>query len=227
MFNKVFEEASSQAAVFDSVVRPQPTRAISSNTNFTIFAYGQTGIASCRKHVAGVQPSSECPHSRTTQLLRPPDMMHIELGCAGSGKTYTIEGTQASAGIVPQLVHELYARYGVPTVSYVQLYNQQLRELIGPSTGRSLQFSEVSASAAVEPLDACLLQPPTAEQMISVIQQGALLRATSSTEMNNASSRSHSILTLAVGKSQIRVVDLAGSERVHRCDCLLHQCHSI
>ena len=161
-------------------------------------------------------------------------------GQTGSGKTFTVSGDDGTGGIVSRLVAELYERCndseGAGTCSisatYVQLYNDELSELLGGSgrAGRRVRFREVSEGngAAVELADALVVHPRSAKELLDMLADAALYRATGATQMNEVSSRSHALLTLRVrpraddpadqrcGCGVFHIVDLAGSERVKR-----------
>ena len=107
-------------------------------------------------------------------------------------------------------------------VSMVEIYNERIRDLIGPSkdnlrihekSGKGVYLQDVS-EVAIE-----------SEQMIyELMRLGNSNRAISATNMNAESSRSHSIFILTVTQNntvdlsckvgKLYLVDLAGSERI-------------
>jgi pimeloyl-ACP methyl ester carboxylesterase len=215
LFHRVFGESDGNATVYAELARPlldfvlarsapqlqrgtKRSGGRSGERSATIFAYGQTG----------------------------------------SGKTYTVSGDDGTGGVVSRLVTELYERCsdsegaGARSISatYVQLYNDELSELLGGPgrAGRRVRFREVSEGngAAVELADALVVQPRSAKELLDMLADAALYRATGATQMNEVSSRSHALLTLRVCPSGdepadqqcgvFHVVDLAGSERVKR-----------
>ena len=113
--------------------------------------------------------------------------------------------------------------------SYLQIYNETVSDLL--RTDRTgLQIREDRKKGVfVEGLSEWAVRSPG--EIYSLMQKGAMSRATASTKMNDVSSRSHAVFIIIVeqmlngddnesGESkQIRVgklnlVDLAGSERV-------------
>ena len=114
--------------------------------------------------------------------------------------------------------------------SYLQIYNESISDLL--RTDRTgLQIREDRKKGVfVEGLSEWAVRSPN--EIYSLMQKGAMSRATASTKMNDVSSRSHAVFIIIVeqmvvgdendpsGESkQIRigklnVVDLAGSERV-------------
>jgi len=155
-------------------------------------------------------------------------------GQTGSGKTHTITGDagggRGGGGIVPRLVEELHRRHGSACVraSYVQLYQSQLRDLLGVGTafipflitqesigifyltssyvngmcmavGTPVETRELPDGAGLELANAAEIGPGISSgAMVRAIIAGGLYRATGSTDMNDTSSRSHAILTLTV-----------------------------
>jgi len=199
-------------------------------------------------------------------------------GMTGSGKTFTISGTQASPGIVPRTVHHVFAslrqhaarhkeNVAMVFLSFVELYNNTLHDLLAPtgvhdggaSSSSSSNIHAPSHSGTDGPIKihehpqrgvqlsgSATLRTPvaSAEEALLLIQRGNRGRATGNTNLNERSSRSHTVITLeilsqsrgGVGGAQqagasaggtsssgsgavtafgkINMVDLAGSERV-------------
>jgi hypothetical protein len=154
-------------------------------------------------------------------------------GQTGSGKTYTMMGSPASPGVIPQLCHELFQRAGdaaardasIVTVecSYLEIYNENVRDLLAQGGGDkgSLKVRQHPRRGVyVEGL--ARFPVSSAEDVLKLLDGGGKIRAVASTNMNAASSRSHAILTLVVKihrvsgselVSNLHLVDLAGSER--------------
>ena len=94
-----------------------------------------------------------------------------------------------------------------------------------PDAGRRVGLRETGRGAAVELADAIVVQPRNADELLGMLAEAALHRATSATQMNEASSRSHALLALRVSPADggehgvsgvLHIVDLAGSERIKR-----------
>ncbi|GAA5990651.1 hypothetical protein JCM5350_001342 [Sporobolomyces pararoseus] len=248
----VFGPLSTQATLYEQVAKPSLEQVLE-GYNCTIFAYGQTG----------------------------------------TGKTFTMEGDltpngatfHENAGIIPRTLYYLfdhlqrrasssYQEWAVK-VSYVELYNEELRDLNSsssaegttttnspplriyddtkPSTTTSGSSNRDSTnqntitpggggggttgSVRIEGLEETFIND--AEEGLEVLRRGSLKRISASTNMNERSSRSHSIFTITVtlkdstnntststtggtgGGGLMRVgklnlVDLAGSENVAR-----------
>lgn len=142
-------------------------------------------------------------------------------------------------GIIPRSMEEIFKYIEnssnakttfMVRASYLQIYNESISDLL--RTDRTgLQIREDRKKGVfVEGLSEWAVRSPN--EIYSLMQKGAMSRATASTKMNDVSSRSHAVFIIIVeqmvvgdendpsGESkQIRigklnVVDLAGSERV-------------
>jgi kinesin family member 1 len=164
-------------------------------------------------------------------------------GLTGAGKSYTLIGgnTEESKGLTPRICEGLFSRIGKLTnspsntstpvniryeiaVSYLEIYAEQIRDLINPENKKVLKVRE-------HPLTGPYVEDLTiipAENFYAVNQFmlfGNKHRVTASTKMNDTSSRSHAVFTVYLSqidkqtnkeilKSKLCLVDLAGSERV-------------
>ncbi|KAH6770100.1 phragmoplast-associated kinesin-related protein [Perilla frutescens var. hirtella] len=165
-------------------------------------------------------------------------------GQTGSGKTYTIWGAsnalleEDEQGLAPRVFHRLFERIDeeqnkqadrnrvyMCRCSFLEIYNEQITDLLDPSQ-KNLQIREdVKTGVYVENLrEECVSSMKDVSQLL---MKGLSNRKTSATCVNAESSRSHSVFTCVVesrGKStadgltrlkmsRINFVDLAGSER--------------
>lgn len=153
-------------------------------------------------------------------------------GQTGSGKTYTMMGTAEEPGLIPQTCRALFARQRTDadaltgyrtTVSYLEIYNEKVKDLLGESEqrGHVLKIREHRVTGPyVENLSQHVVTDYAAIQ--AYIDRGNRLRTTASTNMNDTSSRSHAIFTITFTQagfiktmpsetvSKIHLVDLAG-----------------
>ena len=113
------------------------------------------------------------------------------------------------------------------SVSYMEVYNEQIRDLLSPSpTASPLQLREErDGSMTIAGLSSHT--PSSAAEVFRMLERGNQRRTQSATEANAQSSRSHAVLQvtlrrrdLEAGKTASRVrlaklslIDLAGSER--------------
>lgn len=176
----------------------------------------------------------------------------LAYGQTGSGKTFTM-GTgldsvdsTAAVGIIPRtigrIVEELEQRFSggaVETadlyVSFLEIYNEELVDLLDPKAGKKIGIREDAAGdillAGIREERIALGQGESVVRgVLDWLQKGSLGRTTKSTEMNLVSSRSHAIFTVTLRQtctdqqgghsrqlvSKLHFVDLAGSERLKR-----------
>ncbi|KAF4317607.1 hypothetical protein BBO99_00005615 [Phytophthora kernoviae] len=208
-FDRVFDVNSTQEEVYTHSAKPLCDVLILSysfvTVRSTIFAYGQTG----------------------------------------SGKTHTIlgpkDGVLVSAdeegGIISRVAKDLYFEVENAktdpielTVSFVEIYMEQIRDLLSPSSNSSnigtptnggLKIRE-SAQHGVYIEEMTRIPSKSEAAMMDLVKSGTLSRAVSSTRMNKDSSRSHTILMISCVRSvsgkraTMYIVDLAGSELVNK-----------
>jgi len=163
-------------------------------------------------------------------------------GQTGSGKTFTMSGNENDIGKddwTPGLNDGLFlqsVRYMWETMtmkpekfyvkaSFLEIYNEQLRDLLNPSSGVLQGRWNVKNGFFVE--DLMVVDCTGQEDLIAVLHEGVKNRHLGSHELNKDSSRSHSILTVYLitetthedghilkKYGKISFVDLAGSERL-------------
>ncbi|XP_031273127.1 kinesin-like protein KIN-7C, mitochondrial [Pistacia vera] len=151
-------------------------------------------------------------------------------GVTSSGKTHTMHGEQKSPGIIPLAVKDVFgiiqetpAREFLLRVSYLEIYNEVINDLLDP-TGQNLRIREDAQGTYVEGIkEEVILSPAHA---LSLIASGEEHRHVGSNNFNLLSSRSHTIFTLTIESSphgenqgeedvtlsQLNLIDLAGSE---------------
>ena len=146
-------------------------------------------------------------------------------GATGAGKTYTITGINNDPGIIFLSLDFLFNK--LPTmdkvfqveISYLEIYNEQLHDLLEPSNAPQLR--ENGSSVQLANISTHSPQSPT--EVMELITLGNKRRSQSPTEANANSSRSHAILRVTIKmrskgeqtytESILSIIDLAGSER--------------
>lgn len=154
----------------------------------------------------------------------------------GSGKSYTMMGSQDSKGIIPRLCDELF--YSISNkqtqdlsykveVSYMEIYNEKVHDLLDPKPNKqSLRVREHSSLGPyVDGLSQ--LAVTSFEDVDNLMTEGNKSRTVAATNMNAESSRSHAVFSVVLTQtiydrksgvtgekvSRMSLVDLAGSER--------------
>ncbi|KAE9585081.1 putative minus-end-directed kinesin ATPase [Lupinus albus] len=161
-------------------------------------------------------------------------------GQTGTGKTFTMEGTEVARGVNFRTLEKMFDiikeretvyRYDV-CVSVLEVYNEQLRDLLVPGnqSGMAARRLEIRQDGEgmhhVPGLVEAHMNNMT--EVWEVLQTGSNARAVSSTNANEHSSRSHCIHCVMVKgenllngectRSKLWLVDLAGSERVAKTE---------
>ena len=155
-------------------------------------------------------------------------------GQTGAGKSYTMMGSDISdedqRGIIPRIVEQMFAsilsspgniEYTVG-VSYMEIYMERIRDLLMPQNDNLPIHEEKSRGVYVKGL--MQLYVSSVQDVYEVLRRGGAARATAATNMNQESSRSHSIFVITINQKntdsgsaksgQLFLVDLAGSEKV-------------
>lgn len=142
-------------------------------------------------------------------------------GMTGSGKTFSMQGTQNDPGIIPRsaqlLFKKLEAKPHASTVriSYLEIYNERVADLLHPDTPEvTLRDDPVYG---VREIGLSEHKVANANELLEKVALGDQLRRTSSTQFNERSSRSHAVVKVTVltqdTQSMLYMCDLAGSER--------------
>ena len=145
-------------------------------------------------------------------------------------------GYGEEAGVIPKICQNMFERitefqkdknltYTVE-VSYLEIYNERVRDLLNPATKGNLKVREhPSTGPYVE--DLAKLAVRSFHEIEHLMDEGNKARTVAATSMNETSSRSHAVFTLTVTQkrhdvetrmdtekvAKISLVDLAGSER--------------
>jgi kinesin family protein 1 len=157
-------------------------------------------------------------------------------GQTGSGKSYSMMGYGKEVGIIPQICQDMFRRIGglqedknlrcTVEVSYLEIYNERVRDLLNPANKGNLKVREhPSTGPYVE--DLAKLVVGSFQEIENLMDEGNKARTVAATNMNETSSRSHAVFTLMLTQkrydpetkmemekaAKISLVDLAGSER--------------
>ncbi|KAM3134225.1 hypothetical protein pb186bvf_013645 [Paramecium bursaria] len=156
-------------------------------------------------------------------------------GQTGTGKTHTMEGKWEpphERGIIPRTFEHVFRVIeGTPNiqflvrVSYLELYNEEVRDLLSPNHLTKLELRE-KPDEGVYVKDLSRIVVRSVVELNEQLKVGRQNRKVGETKMNQESSRSHSIFCLTIESSEygvdneqhiragkLNLVDLAGSER--------------
>lgn len=137
---------------------------------------------------------------------------------------------ETSRGIIPRIVEQMFTsilqspgniEYTV-RVSYMEIYMERIRDLLVPQNDNLPVHEEKSRGVYVKGL--LEIYVSSVQEVYEVMRRGGAARATAATNMNQESSRSHSIFVITISQKnvetgsaksgQLFLVDLAGSEKV-------------
>lgn len=156
-------------------------------------------------------------------------------GQTGTGKSYTIMGTDKDNGIIPRFAKELFLRVKEQKkecaieASFYEIYNEKIYDLLSERASGEKQTLRIRVHPQTGPYVEHLTTKriESIDQLFSLLVKGNKQRATAATSMNDRSSRSHAIFSIHLISvennlknetnesliSKINFVDLAGSER--------------
>eukprot|EP00736_Rhodelphis_marinus_P012015 Rmarinus@m.10824 len=196
-YDHVRDENASQKDIFD-LVRDNVEAVVKESRNTTIFAYGPTG----------------------------------------TGKTYTILGSddvtsaRETAGLIPRSVGLLFQMMRklksadvsfVACCSYLEIYNDKVFDLLCVGANRDRKPLELRDDRVqgVYVQDLTEWETVSVDDVAMLLKLGAETRSVGQTDVNERSSRSHTLFQVFVEKhapgsvtrSKLNIVDLAGSEK--------------
>lgn len=217
-FDHVFHPTSSQGDVFSHIVALVDS--FLDGYHATVFAYGQTG--SGKTYTMGGD-TGIVPRFIHELFLRFDSKQRVGGAASPSYERDSLDGL-GSAHRGTQTVPDGF----VVRCTFIEILNEELRDLLHPSTpSRAIAIRETAVGA--------IFLSGVKEERVSSFtdlmdcyHRGFLSRTVGSTMMNEESSRSHSIFTVAlvqsregrILESKFHLVDLAGSERNKRTGVL-------
>lgn len=156
-------------------------------------------------------------------------------GQTSSGKTHTMEGVlgdEKMQGIIPRIVSDIFNHiYSMDSslefqikVSYFEIYLDKIRDLLDVSKNNLSVHEDKNRVPYVKGVTERFVTTP--EEVFEVIEDGKSNRHIAVTNMNEHSSRSHSVFLINVKQEnhetekklsgKLYLVDLAGSEKVSK-----------
>ncbi|ODV95509.1 hypothetical protein PACTADRAFT_50224 [Pachysolen tannophilus NRRL Y-2460] len=157
-------------------------------------------------------------------------------GMTGSGKTYSMQGAEFEEGLIQLAVGNIYnclekrsrIKHDEISISYLEIYNEKLYDLLNSDTSNSLKstmgFGSTSSSSSSinttsiredlkirdDPLYGVKViglheqQVSSPQELLTYISQGDSIRRTGGTDFNSRSSRSHAVVLI-----KLKSVDLS------------------
>ena len=182
-FHRVFDADTSQEEIFNETAEPLIEN-LFAGYNATILAYGQTGSGKT----------------------------HTMYGSNCSGNTLDGMGIDPDCGIIPRTTRALFSRMNnkekmgqdamtfTLKVSFIEIYNEAIRDLFDDrgKKGSSLQTREDPLTGEFIVLDVTELLITSSEELLQLMERGSKNRAVGVTNMNEKSSRSHSLFSITL-----------------------------
>ena len=164
----------------------------------------------------------------------------LAYGQTSSGKTYTMQGEmeeQSKQGIIPRMISHVFKHIYkhedtdfMIKVSMIEIYQEKIRDLFDVSRVnlniREDSIKGIYVDGASERYVGC------PNDVLALLEIGSANRAQAATNMNEYSSRSHSIFILTINQTnkkegyskigKLYLVDLAGSEKISKTGATGH-----
>ncbi|KAF5740553.1 P-loop containing nucleoside triphosphate hydrolases superfamily protein [Tripterygium wilfordii] len=164
----------------------------------------------------------------------------VAYGQTGTGKTFTMDGSNGQPGIVPRALEELFCQASLDnsasvtfSMSMLEVYMGNLKDLLAmrPSCRTYEPVSRCNLNIQTDPKGLVEIEGLTEVQIPDISKakwwysKGRRVRSTSWTSVNDASSRSHCLTRITIFRrsnpleakaevSKLWMVDLGGSERL-------------
>ncbi|KAK3236867.1 hypothetical protein CYMTET_53018 [Cymbomonas tetramitiformis] len=178
---------------------------------------------------------SECS-SLITSVLDGYNVTIFAYGQTGSGKTHTMSGSASNPGVNLRALGKLFqiaqkrsGDYDTSiSASILEIYNEGVYDLLNSSGHDKSSAMEVrhASGEGTQVLGLTISEVTNVAEVDKLVALGNSNRSTYATNMNEHSSRSHSMLSVyvtstnrqtgEVSKGKLHLVDLAGSERLSR-----------
>uniref|UniRef100_S4R9C1 Kinesin-like protein n=1 Tax=Petromyzon marinus TaxID=7757 RepID=S4R9C1_PETMA len=181
------------------------------------------------------QVYNACARQITKDVLEGYNGTIFAYGQTASGKTHTMEGVlhdPEHMGVIPRIVKDIFHYiYSMDEnlefhikVSYFEIYLDKIRDLLDVSKTNLSVHEDKNRVPYVKGCTERFVSSP--EEVMDVIDEGKANRHVAVTNMNEHSSRSHSIFLINVKQENVEteqklsgklyLVDLAGSEKVSK-----------
>ena len=179
---------------------------------------------------------NECAKPVIDFLLEGFNCTIFAYGQTGTGKTFTMDGAKGGPeliGIIPRTFNQIFDKINnagenqeyLVRASMLELYNEELKDSLLPDGNKRLEIHEDPKTGFyVKDLSCVTVKNP--KELMEKLNYGKSNRHVRATEMNDYSSRSHSIFNIIIESSErdqtgnqffrcgkLNLVDLAGSEK--------------
>ncbi|PAA63487.1 hypothetical protein BOX15_Mlig024700g1, partial [Macrostomum lignano] len=151
-------------------------------------------------------------------------------GQTSSGKTHTMYGSVQDPGVIVLALRDIFALQEMATereflvsISFLEIYNERVIDLLSNDPDKKVSVIIERTKSTLRNVKEEIVT--SVDEVLNLLSKGEAQRHIGETNMNERSSRSHTILRLAIESrcreedgviwnSVLNLVDLAGSERV-------------
>ncbi|POS84648.1 hypothetical protein EPUL_002186 [Erysiphe pulchra] len=200
-FDRVFDENVNQAGIWGYL--EESINAFIQGYNVSMLAYGQSGAGKsytmgtsglaeqCNTEAMGVIPRAAAALFEKLEGVKP--SIRHSMPSLRTPSKYSSSSATCSNSRNP-------AKYWTLKASYVEIYNEQLRDLLVPETTPSYERQNVIIREDVKGhiilSGLHQIEINSVEDMMSALNFGSMIRQTDSTAINAKSSRSHAVFSL-------------------------------
>lgn len=157
-------------------------------------------------------------------LFRGSNATVFAYGATGSGKTYTMQGTEERPGLMPLAMRSILSMAenteSVVAISYYEVYMDRCYDLLEPKTKEVPVLEDSEGRIQLRGLAQMTVN--SIEEFQEVFMYGCMRRKVGHTGLNDVSSRSHGVLMISVSSDdgnsnmplvgKLNLIDLAGNE---------------
>lgn len=216
IFDRVFGEDTTQKGVWDYL--QDSVESFLLGYNVSILAYGQSG--SGKSHTMGTSGPQEQRDTTTKGVIpRAAQLIFDTLGgnqSAHSRQNSGLTGLKAPNRYSVSSLNQVLANKGAHdqewemTVTYVEIYNEQPRDLLLPEATPLYERANVQiredprGRIFVEGLKS--VKVSSIDELMGVLNHGSIIRQTDATAINARSSRSHAVFTINLRRTKQQTV---------------------
>lgn len=139
-------------------------------------------------------------------------------GQTAAGKTHTMLGSPDDLGVTPRAISAVFDHVGnspnrqfLLRATYIEIYNEVIRDLLVPAND-NLKIHEDTINKRVF-VDAKEVVVSSVDHVMQIIAAGEHVRAVGETNMNDRSSRSHTIFSLKIESRELTASDTKAARR--------------
>ncbi|XP_078445388.1 ATP binding microtubule motor family protein [Wolffia australiana] len=140
-------------------------------------------------------------------------------GATGSGKTYTMQGTDCQPGLIPLSMSNILSQCRGDSscsieIAFYEIYLDRCYDLLEPKAKEIMVLEDKDGQVHMKGLSKVAVR--SMEEFAQIFSSGVQRRKIAHTGLNDASSRSHAVVSITVCRGgvagKLNLIDLAGNE---------------